>query len=113
MKVIETWDGLKGSLKIIEPWDGWVERVLKGHGAMGWLCWKGPKRSWSHEMVGLDGSLKGIEACGGWAGGGSLKVIEIWDGWVGRDLEDHRVIGWVERVLEDHEAMGWLGWEGP
>ena len=70
--------GLDGSLKIIEPWDGWVERVLKGHGAMGWLCWKGPKRSWSHEMVGLDGSL---------------KIIEPWDGWVGGVLEGHRDMG--------------------
>ena len=61
--------GLEGSLKVIEPWDGWVgrnledhravgwvERVLEDHGAMGGGDWKGPKRSWSHGMVGLGGS---------------------------------------------------------
>ena len=82
----------------MKPWDGWVGRVLEGHRAMGWVervledhrslgggAWKGPKRSWSHEMVGLDRSL---------------KIIEPWDGWVGR-------------VLKGHRAMGWLGWRGP
>ena len=64
---------------------GWVGRVLEDHRAMGWLGWKGPKRSQSHEMVGLEQS---------W------KIIEPWDGWDGR-------------VLTDHRAMGWLGWKGP
>ena len=52
-------------------------------------------------MVGLKGSLKGIEPWDGWVGlKGSLKVVEPWDAWVGR-------------VLEGCRNMGWLGWKGP
>ena len=42
LKGVEPCDGLKGSLKIIDPWEGGIGRVLKGHGAMGWLGWTGP-----------------------------------------------------------------------
>ena len=31
---------------------------------------------------------------------GSLKIIEAWD-------------GWVERVLKDHRTKDWLDWKGP
>ena len=34
--------GLEGSLKTTEPQNGWVGRVLKDHGAIEWLGWKGP-----------------------------------------------------------------------
>ena len=42
LKGVEPWDGLEGSLKIIDPWEGGIKRVLKGHGAMRWLGWRGP-----------------------------------------------------------------------
>ena len=82
---------------------GWVGRVLEDHRAMGWLGWKGPKRSQSHEMVGLEGSLKMIEPWDRLEGSlkvletqdgleGSLKLTELWDGWVGRVLKAHRAV---------------------
>ena len=40
---------------------GWVERVLEDHRSLGGGDWKGPKRSQSHGMVGLEGSLKVME----------------------------------------------------
>ena len=77
---------------------GWVGKVLKDHGAMGWLGWEGPQRSKSHGMVGLEGSS---------------KIIEPWDGWVGRVLKGRRAMGWVGRVLEDHRSLGGGDWKGP
>ena len=58
--------GLEGSLKTTEPMSGWVGRVPKDHRAMEWLGWvglgwKGPYRSHSHGVVGLEGFLKTIE----------------------------------------------------
>ena len=51
---------------------------------------------------------------------GSLKIIEAWNGWAGRVLKDHRAVervglegslkivetqyGWVGEVLKDHRA---------
>ena len=62
--------GLGGSLKDAEPWDGWDGSVRKDQRAMewlgwkgleGWLGWKGPLRSKSNGIVGLEGSLKDAE----------------------------------------------------
>ena len=81
-----------------EAQNGWVGRVLKGHRSTGWvgrvlkghrsteqLGWKGPYRSQKHTTVGLEGSLKIIEAQNSWAG----------------------------RVLIHHRNTEWLDWKGP
>ena len=53
---------------------------------MVWLGWKGPYRSHSTGMVGLEGSLKVTELQNGWIGmEGSLKITESWNGWVGME----------------------------
>ena len=84
---------------------------------MGWLDWKGPYRSQSHGMVGLERSLKIKRELNGWVG----RVLKDsramgWLGWdgMGGSLQIIRELnGWVGRVLKDNTAMGWLGWKGP
>ena len=107
------------SLEIKEPWDGldWDGRVLKDHRAMGWLVWKGPYRSQSHGMVGLDGSLQITEPWDGLVWKCPYRSQNDGMGWFGlaqkSPLRSPQIeFCWLGRVFTDHQTTGWVRLEG-